>query len=116
VVDYIIEEHETSINRACRIMGYSRASMYYQSCKQDELVQNKLQEWAEKKPREGFWKLFGRIRKEGLQWNHKRVHRVYKALGMNLRRRYKRRLPERVKQPLEQPQSINQSWSMDMWT
>jgi putative transposase len=94
-------------------MGYSRASMYYQSCKQDEPVQNKLQEWAEKKPTEGFWKLFGRIRKEGLQWNHKRVHRVYKALGMNLRRKYKRRLPERVKQPLEQPESINQSWSMD---
>lgn len=94
-------------------MGYSRASIYYQSRKQDGPVQEKLQEWVEKKPIEGFWKLFGRIRKEGLQWNHKRVHRVYKALGMNLRRKYKRRLPERVKQPLEQPESINQSWSMD---
>ncbi len=113
MVDYIIEEHETSISRACRVMGYSRSSMYYQSRKQDARVQEKLQEWAEKKPTEGFWKLFGRIRKEGLQWNHKRVHRVYKALGMNLRRKYKRRLPERVKEPLAKPESINQSWSMD---
>jgi putative transposase len=94
-------------------MSYSRSGMYYQSRRQDEPVQEKLREWAGKKPTEGFWKLFGRIRKEGLQWNHKRVHRVYKSLGMNLKRRHKRRLPERVKSPLEQPQSINQSWSMD---
>ncbi len=42
-----------------------------------------------------------------------RVHRVYKTLGMNLRRRHKRRLPERVKTPLERPGRINESWSMD---
>lgn len=113
MVDYIIEEHETSISRACRIISYSRSSMYYQSSKQDQPVEEKLQEWAEKKPTEGFWKLFGRIRKEGLEWNHKRVHRVYKTLGMNLRRKHKRRLPERVKEPLTKQERINQSWSID---
>jgi putative transposase len=56
---------------------------------------------------------FRQNRKEGKKWNHKRVHRVYKALGMNLRRKYKCRLPERVKAPLTKPESINQSWSMD---
>lgn len=90
-------------------MGYSRASMYYQSRKQDQHVEEKLQEWAEKKPTEGFWKLFGRIRKEGKKWNHKRVHRVYKALGMKLRPKHKHRLPERVKAPLAKQERINQS-------
>jgi putative transposase len=33
---------------------------------------------------------------------------------MNLRRKHKRRLPDRVKEPLAQPQSINQSWSLTM--
>lgn len=112
-MDYIREEHETSISRACRIIGYSRSGMYYQSRKQDEAVQEKLRAWAEKKPTEGFWKLFGRIRNEGVIWNHKKVHRVYKDLGMNLRRKHKRRLPERIKQPLTQQERINQSWSMD---
>jgi putative transposase len=32
---------------------------------------------------------------------------------MNFKRKHKRRLPDRVKEPLEQPKSINQSWSMD---
>jgi len=87
--------------------------MYYHSCKQDQPVEEKLREWSQKKPTEGFWKLYGRIRNEGFIWNHKRVHRVYKTLGMNLKRKHKRRLPERVKIPLAQPEQINQSWSMD---
>lgn len=32
---------------------------------------------------------------------------------MNLKRKHKRRLPDQVKEPLEQPKSVNQSWSMD---
>jgi uncharacterized protein YciW len=49
-VDYIREEHTSSISRACRIVGYSRSGMYYQSRKKDGPVQEKLQEWAEKSP------------------------------------------------------------------
>jgi len=47
-----------------------------------------------------LWKLYGYIRKEGYLWNHKRVHRVYVKLKMNLKRKYKRRLPSRIKEPL----------------
>jgi putative transposase len=38
---------------------------------------------------------------------------VYKLLKLNRRRKAKRRLPSRVKQPLVKQEHINQSWSMD---
>jgi putative transposase len=38
---------------------------------------------------------------------------VYTRLGLNIRRRAKKRLPARVKQALFQPDGINQVWSID---
>ena len=73
----------------------------------------KLQSLAEKHPTRGFWVYYGRIRNEGNIWNHKRIKRVYNLMGLNIRRKHKRRLPNREKQPLEQPYTVNQKWSMD---
>jgi putative transposase len=88
---------------------------YYKSRNQrdDSMVMDKLAELSEKHSTRGFDNYFGRIRSEGLPWNHKRVKRVYNLMGLNLRRKRKRRLPERVKEPLLQPGEINQVWSMD---
>jgi putative transposase len=76
-------------------------------------VIQKLQELAEKKPMEGQDKFYHRIRNQGIIWNHKRIERVYKMLGLNKRRRTRKRLPARVKQPLQVPLLPNEMWSMD---
>ena len=86
---------------------------YYSSVKDDTAVENKLKELAEKKSTRGFEHYYGLIRNEGLIWNHKRVNRIYKKLGLNLRRKRKRRIPARVKHPLVSTLTINQTWSMD---
>ena len=62
---------------------------------------------AEKKPMEGQDKFYQLIRNEGLQWNYKRVRRVYKLLGLNKRNKTRKRLPKRVKEPLIQPEKTN---------
>ena len=53
------------------------------------------------------------MRNQGYPWNHKRVYRVYCAMGLNLPRRTKRRIPKRPKQPLRVCQEPDVMWSMD---
>jgi putative transposase len=72
-----------------------------------------LQELAFKHPAYGFRKLFAYIRRMGKCWNHKKVYRVDKYLKLHKRRKGKRRLPTRIKQPLIQPSAVNHTWSMD---
>src|SRR5205085_1388680 len=60
-----------------------------------------------------FRKLFAYLKRAGKSWNRKKVYRIYKLLKLNKRRKGKRRLPARVKQPLVRQTAINQSWSMD---
>jgi putative transposase len=94
-------------------MDLSRSVYYYQSHRDDHAVIEKLQTMAEKRPTDGFWKMYYRIRREGLNWNHKRIHRVYKFLKLNMKRKGKKRLPARILRALEVVSSINECWSMD---
>jgi putative transposase len=64
-------------------------------------------------PSIGFRQSFEQFKEAGKGWNHKRVKRVYREMKLNIRRRAKRRLPERVKQPLVVPAGINYTWSLD---
>lgn len=102
-----------SINRACKILGFGKSTVYYISKKNDTVIQEALSLKAEQHPREGFWKAYGRMRLEGYLWNHKRVHRIYKEMNLNIRRKGKRRLPSRVKEPLQLPVNLNHTWSID---
>lgn len=86
---------------------------YYVSVKDDTEVENKLLEYAAKLHNCGFPEYFKRIRREGKIWNHKRVRRVYRKLGLTKRKKYKRRIPNPKKQVLLQPLEMNLTWSMD---
>ena len=72
-----------------------------------------LEKLATQNPVEGFWKCYHRLRNSGSVVNHKRLHRVYKAMKLPLRRKVKKRLPGRVKEPLAVPTCFTQTWSID---
>ena len=92
----------------------SRSSLYYQPKPRDDGdVIDLLTKLVEKYPRYGFDKLFSKIRALGHPWNHKRVHRVYQEMKLNLRRKHKRRYPLVDPKPLLQPIYPNRCWSMD---
>src|SRR6516164_5686522 len=116
VMELLVGEHELPIRRACRAVGLSRTAWYRRpedQAEKDREVVDALQRVLEGRPRWGFWKCYDRLRLDGRQWNHKRVRRVYRSLGLNLPRRTKRRPPRRPLQILEAPAALNRVWALD---
>lgn len=107
-------EHRVSERRACRLVRLSRTVYHYRPQPSgDREIEDALRLLAEKHPEMGFGKFFAMLRREGREWNHKRVHRVYCSMKLNKRRKHKRRLPARNPEPLSVPQSANRCWSAD---
>ena len=106
--------HGMGVTRACGLIGISRSLFRYQSKRPDdgELLA-RLIALAGQKRRYGYRRLHVLLRREGWKLNWKRTYRVYRAAGLMVRRRKRKRIAgiERVsKVPATGP---NQSWSMD---
>ena len=113
-VTYLKRQWELSTRRACEMLNQSLSVYYYTPKKKnDDLICEVLSKLAEENPRWGFWKMYDWIRHKGHRWNHKRVRRVYLSMGLNIRRRHKKRLPSRIKEPLVLPIGPNITWSID---
>jgi putative transposase len=104
-----------SIHQACGLFHLSETVYYYKAKSKDDdhIIEDELRSLAEVHTNWGFWLMFYNLRMNHYTWNHKRVYRVYKNMKLNMRRKYKRRLPARVKEPLLQPLMPNVTWSMD---
>ena len=94
-------------------MSLQRSVWYYRNTKDDSEIIEKLTHLADQFPTRGFDKYFAIIRNEGIKWARSRVLRVYRAMKLCRRRKYKRRIPARVKQPLQKQLVPNYSYSMD---
>jgi putative transposase len=116
LVEELRQERPKDIGKACRVLRISRSSLHYKSVKDDSTVIGLLQHLSQTVEDEGFWKFYDRIRLQGHKVNHKRVHRIYKHLGLRIKRKCKKRLPARKKEQLEVPASFTQTWSIDFMT
>lgn len=111
---YSIQEHGLSERKACHLLSISRTTYRYRAKKPDDgEIRQQLRMLVERKPRWGFGKMRDYLKNQGFGWNHKRIHRVYREMGLNLKIKPKKRLPSREPVPLAQPERANESWSLD---
>lgn len=115
-VAYLVAEHNMPIRRACPAVGLSRGAWYKplaDGLERDAEVIAALTTMTDEHRRWGFWKRYKRLRQDGHGWNHKRVYRVYRQLGLNHKRRTKKRIPARCRQPLDTSPVPNAVWALD---
>ena len=89
---WIQDRFGVSYVRACRLGGISRAGWYRKSTAKDQsALRMRIREIAESRPRFGFERIHAVLRREGWSVNRKRVHRLYKLEGLQVRMRVRRR-------------------------
>lgn len=102
------------MTRACGLMGIERSSYYYQArSKSDKPLRHALKEAAAQNRQWGYRLLMMVLRREGFTDNHKRVYRIYREEGLQVRRRRRKRTAKWRGEKPNAPDYINARWSID---
>lgn len=102
-----------SERQACRFTGFARASQRYRTRRPPHTaLRERLITLALLRPRWGYRRLYRLVRREGLRVNRKLVYRLYRELGLAVRRRRRKRVAV-ARQPLAVPTGPRVRWSMD---
>lgn len=74
----------------------------------------RIREIALSRPRFGYSRIHILLRREGWKVNHKRVHRLYRLEGLQVRMRMRRRKRLSLHRgPAPRPTAVSERWSMD---
>lgn len=114
VVTHFGEAFGLSQRRSCALIGLRRSSCRYRARRSDPgPVRARLRELAAQRPRFGYRRLQVLLAREGTRMNHKRFYRMYRAEGLAVRRRPRRKLRATRPAPLPAPTLRNERWAMD---
>ena len=111
-----IQKGRLNIRQVCEAFTISRTCYRYKPKLSEE--NTRIAGWLVRLCTEqrswGFGLCFLYLRNiKGFGWNHKRVYRIYCEQKLNLRIKLKRRMVREKPERLCQPDTANQSWSMD---
>jgi putative transposase len=82
----LVDEFRASERRVCGLMEIPRMSCCrYRSRRDDSGLRERLLKLAREKPRFGYWRLWVILTSDE-RVNHKRVWRVYRDLGLSVKR------------------------------
>jgi hypothetical protein len=92
-VKYLVEEGLSTAPQACRALGLTRSSYYLVSRKRPSTLRlnQKIVDLSEQHPRYGYRRITALMRRNGRKVNLKRVQRVRREAGLQVRKKQKRR-------------------------
>lgn len=109
------DTYRLSARRACRVFGTSRRLIWYRSVRPvDAHIRRRLHELAAVRLTFGYKRLHVFLRREGLRINVKKVYRLYREEGLQLKpRRRRRRKAATVRMLRPTVTRPNERWAMD---
>src|SRR5215472_11955745 len=93
-------------------MKIARTTHRYCSRRDDSGLREQLLRLAREKPRFGYRRIQVLRRREGVVVNHKKVQRVYREMGLSVKRSKRKRL-SRGRRPPAVLSAPNQEWALD---
>jgi putative transposase len=114
LVRYLVVGYRVSQRRACKTLGVARSTFRYQSNKDPQVaLRIRLKDLAGTRVRWGYRRLHVLLQREGWQVNHKRVYRLYKQEGLELRVKRKKKRVALPRVPCPAATKPNDRWSLD---
>jgi putative transposase len=116
-IKYLVEEGLSTAAHACRALGLARSTFYLVSRKRPSTLKlnKKILELSEQHPRYGYRRITALLRRKGRKVNVKRVQRVRREAGLQVRKKQKRM---RRRGPAAafrlRAERANQVWSWDL--
>ncbi len=112
--DYLQSDYDVGVTRACGLIGISRSSYRYQSCRGDDApLRTAIRQKAQERKRWGYRRLQVLLQRDGYMDNHKRIYRIYREEGLQVRKRRRKRARSKRSFELLPSSGANQRWSMD---
>ena len=117
IVHWLMESFAVSGRRACRLMHFSRGSFWYKKVPRDErALIVRLRDLAFARVRFGYRRLTVLLQREGWKVGCRRVKRLYRAEGLMVRTKGRKKRASHLRVPLATATAANQRWSMDFVT
>ena len=113
-VEYVQKAHNVSERRACSVLNAPRTVVRYKPVdKGDEKIKTSIKEVVEKRPRFGAPRVHQMLRRRGININHKRTERLYKELGLSLKKKKRKKYKSELRIEPDVPIAKNEVWAMD---
>lgn len=104
-----------SIRRACAVLEVERSTYHYRSRRPEQAeLTARIQEICQTRVRYGYRRVHVLLRREGWDINIKKTYRLYRGLGLQLRKKPpKRRVKAKLREDRRPATRPNEIWAMD---